>query len=125
LQFFPRLFGSLRLSILFVALAADLQLFVDDPVGHPLFLGPFILLLHHIHWIHGFVALSLSFSPQSTKQKQKSKKRRSHRHPRSALPFLEKTGVFLYPIGGIGLLLLIGALFNFNASLFVMRLYFA
>jgi len=42
----------------------------------------------------------------------------------TALPFLHKTEVFLYPIGIMFLCYVVSLIFNFNCTIFVMNLYF-
>jgi hypothetical protein len=41
-----------------------------------------------------------------------------------ALPFLQNTVFFLYPIGALFVLYVISLVFNFNACVFVMNAYF-
>jgi len=42
----------------------------------------------------------------------------------SALPFLQATDMFLYPIGIIGLMTLLAVLFGFNPAIFTLSIYF-
>ena len=42
----------------------------------------------------------------------------------SALPFLEQTDLFLYPIGLIGIVALFAVLFHFNPAIFTLGIYF-
>jgi len=42
----------------------------------------------------------------------------------TALPFLQNTQIFLYPVGIFFLLFIIGIIFGFNATVFVMNIYF-
>ena len=44
--------------------------------------------------------------------------------PFSALPFLERTELFLYPIGAIALIAPLATLAGFNPSRFVLGIYF-
>ncbi len=42
----------------------------------------------------------------------------------SALPFLQATDMFLYPIGAIALVTLLAILFGFNPAIFTLSIYF-
>ena len=70
-----------------------------------------------------------SSSRFSTSSRAPYQRRTSLPLPHAALPFLHKTEVFLYPVVGIIMLLLLSIIlvpfgFNLNATLIVARLYF-
>ena len=48
----------------------------------------------------------------------------AHLTPKKALPFLERTELFLYPIGGLALAVPLAILAGFNPTRFVMGIYF-